>query len=165
MAVGGAYTEDFGFVEDAFSQMQRVVSNLVKVAGIVVSFLIDKNGCLIVASGDVDNLDTTNLAALTPEALDQLLGSERCAQVRLSDERRCVRVHLVGDRALLVSIFDAERVGVAALRMRQAVRDLERMLGEFFPGGRDGGDGGASGAPALLSLGRITPDDLKNLLG
>ena len=51
--------------EEEFNQIQTVVDRLVKDANSKVVFIVDKNGQLIAASGDVDNLDTTSLASLT----------------------------------------------------------------------------------------------------
>ena len=51
--------------EEEFNQIQTVVDRLVKDANAKVVFIVDKNGQLIAASGDVDNLDTTSLASLT----------------------------------------------------------------------------------------------------
>jgi hypothetical protein len=49
--------------EEEFNQIQNVVDRLVKDANAKVVFIVDKNGQLIAASGDVDNLDTTSLAS------------------------------------------------------------------------------------------------------
>ena len=51
--------------EEEFNQIQTVVDRLVRDANAKVVFIVDKNGQLIAASGDVDNLDTTSLASLT----------------------------------------------------------------------------------------------------
>ena len=49
--------------EEEFNQIQSVVDRLVKDANAKVVFIVDKNGQLISASGDVENLDTTSLAS------------------------------------------------------------------------------------------------------
>jgi hypothetical protein len=51
--------------EEEFNQIQTVVDRLVREANAKVVFIVDKNGQLISASGDVDNIDTTSLASLT----------------------------------------------------------------------------------------------------
>ena len=51
--------------EEEFNQIQAVVDRLVKEANAKVVFIVDKNGQLIAASGEVDNIDTTSLASLT----------------------------------------------------------------------------------------------------
>ena len=51
--------------EEEFNQIQAVVDRLVREANAKVVFIVDKNGQLIAASGEVDNIDTTSLASLT----------------------------------------------------------------------------------------------------
>ena len=51
--------------EEEFNQIQAVVDRLVREANAKVVFIVDKNGQLIAASGDIDNVDTTSLASLT----------------------------------------------------------------------------------------------------
>src|SRR5678809_1803505 len=51
--------------EEEFNQIQNVVDRLVKDANAKVVFIVDKNGQLIAAAGDIDNVDTTSLASLT----------------------------------------------------------------------------------------------------
>ena len=51
--------------EDEYNLIQTAVSQLVKAANAKVVFVIDKNGQLIAASGEIDDLDTTSLASLT----------------------------------------------------------------------------------------------------
>ena len=51
--------------EEEYNQIQESVSGLVKAANARVVFVVDKNGQLIAASGEVDDLDTTSLASLT----------------------------------------------------------------------------------------------------
>ena len=52
--------------EEEFNQIQAVVDRLVKDANAKVVFIVDKNGQLIAASGDIDNVDTT-----TPRLADR----------------------------------------------------------------------------------------------
>ena len=51
--------------EEEFNQIQTVVDRLVQDANAKVVFIVDKNGQLIAAAGDIDNIDTTSLASLT----------------------------------------------------------------------------------------------------
>jgi hypothetical protein len=54
--------------EEEFNQIQTVVDRLVRDANAKVVFIVDKNGQLIAAAGDIDNVDTTSLASLTGKA-------------------------------------------------------------------------------------------------
>ena len=52
--------------EEEFTQIQSVVDRLVREANAKVVFIVDKNGQLIAASGEVEEIDTTSLASLGP---------------------------------------------------------------------------------------------------
>ena len=71
--------------EEEFNQIQVVVDRLVKEANARVVFIVDKNGQLIAASGEVDNIDTTSLASLTAGNI-AVTGSGR-----LDDRERALR--------------------------------------------------------------------------
>ena len=51
--------------EEEFTLIQEVVDRLVRDANAKVVFIVDKNGQLIAASGEVAEIDTTSLASLT----------------------------------------------------------------------------------------------------
>ena len=51
--------------EEEFNQIQAIVDRVVRQANARVVFIIDKNGQLISASGETEQLDTTSLASLT----------------------------------------------------------------------------------------------------
>ena len=51
--------------EEEFKQISGVCDRLARDANAKVVFLVDKNGQLIAAAGDIENLDTTSLASLT----------------------------------------------------------------------------------------------------
>ena len=51
--------------EEEFKQIHVVVDRLVREANAKVVFIVDKNGQLIAAAGEVRGIDTTSLASLT----------------------------------------------------------------------------------------------------
>ena len=51
--------------EEEYNQIQAVVDRLAKEANAKGVCIVDKNGQLIAAAGDMENLDTTSLASLT----------------------------------------------------------------------------------------------------
>ena len=51
--------------DEEYNRINAVCDRLTKDANAKVVFIVDKNGQLIAASGDLDNLDTTSLASLT----------------------------------------------------------------------------------------------------
>ena len=72
--------------EEEFNQIQAVVDRLVREANAKVVFIVDKNGQLIAASGEVENIDTTSLASLTAGNI----AATRCSFGTCS-ERRAIR--------------------------------------------------------------------------
>src|SRR4051812_50194964 len=86
--------------EEEFNQIQTVVDRLVREANAKVVFIVDKNGQLIAASGEVDNIDTTSLASLTagknaaPGGGAQLFcGKEFATQVHQSEKKKNTNPH------------------------------------------------------------------------
>src|SRR5678816_2499889 len=96
--------------EEEFNQIQAVVDRLVKEANAKVVFIVDKNGQLIAASGDTDNLDTTSLASLTAGniaatgGMAKLLKENEFATQFHEGEKANIHIQLVGNRVILVVI-------------------------------------------------------------
>src|ERR1700752_509904 len=98
--------------EEEFNQIQVVVDRLVKDANAKVVFIVDKNGQLIAAAGDIDNVDTTSLASLTAGkiaatgGMAKLLKEQEFAPQFHDGEKRTSPIQLGGNHLLLVVIFD-----------------------------------------------------------
>ena len=77
-------------------------------------FVVDKNGQLIAAAGDIDNLDTTSLASLTAGniaatgGMAKLLRENEFATQFHEGEKANIHIQLVGNRVILVVIFDSK---------------------------------------------------------
>lgn len=116
--------------EGHFDTLEAVVSDLVKNARARTVFLIDKNGQLIAAAGELDEVDATSLASLTAGYIAAAAGiakaleeSEFAAQCH-EGESANVHIQLVGNRrGILVVVFDgATSLGLVRLRV-QRTRD------------------------------------------
>ena len=98
--------------EEEYNQIQESVSGLVKAANARVVFVVDKNGQLIAASGEVDDLDTTSLASLTAGniaatgGMAKLLRENEFATQFHEGKDAHIHIQLVGNRVILVVIFD-----------------------------------------------------------
>jgi predicted regulator of Ras-like GTPase activity (Roadblock/LC7/MglB family) len=121
--------------EEEFNQIQNVVDRLVKDANSRVVFIVDKKGQIIAASGDVDNLDTTSLASLTAGSIAATGGMAKLLKenefaAQLNDgENANVHIQLVGNRVILVVIFDAKSsLGLVRLRVRRASEELNQIF-------------------------------------
>ena len=98
-------------------------------------FLVDKNGQLLANSGETGDLDTTSLASLTAGniaatgGLAQLLGEKEFAIQFHEGEKDNIHISLVGQRVILVIIFDERSsLGLVRLRVRKANGELARIF-------------------------------------
>src|SRR5690606_8797097 len=148
--------------EEEFNQIQGVVDRLVREANAKVVFIVDKNGQLIAASGDVENIDTTSLASLTAGniaatgGIAKLLRENEFATQFHEGENQNIHIQLVGNRVILVVIFDSKSsLGLVRLRVRKATQLLNWILDALLSKVVDpGGDS---------PFAEITGDDIDNL--
>lgn len=148
--------------EEEFNQIQTVVDRLVKEANARVVFIVDKNGQLIAASGDTDNLDTTSLASLTAGniaatgGMAKLLRENEFATQYHEGEKANIHIQLVGNRVILVVIFDSRSsLGLVRLRVRKASDELNGIFEALLSK--------VSGPGAETPFAEITDDDIDNL--
>ncbi len=148
--------------EEEFHQIQGVVDRLVREANAKVVFIIDKNGQLIAASGEVEEIDTTSLASLTAGniaatgGIAKLLRENEFATQFHEGENQNIHIQLVGNRVILVVIFDAKSsLGLVRLRVRKATDELikifEALLNKVVAPGGDS------------PFAEITDDDIDSL--
>jgi len=121
--------------EEEFHQIQAVVDRLVKEANAKVVFIVDRNGQLIAAAGDTENLDTTSLASLTAGGIAatggmaKLLRENEFAVQYHEGEKANIHIQLVGNRVILVVIFDSRSsLGLVRLRVRRASDELNGIF-------------------------------------
>jgi predicted regulator of Ras-like GTPase activity (Roadblock/LC7/MglB family) len=148
--------------EEEFTQIQAVVDRLVRDANAKVVFIVDKNGQLISASGDVDNIDTTSLASLTAGniaatgGMAKLLKENEFVSQSHEGENSKIHIELVGNRVILVVIYDARSSqGLVRLRVKKATGELngifEALLKKVAEPGAD------------TPFAEITDEDIDNL--
>src|SRR6187551_3950077 len=124
--------------EEEFHQIQTVVDRLVREANAKVVFIVDKNGQLIAASGDVEEIDTTSLASLTAGniaatgGIAKLLRENEFATQFHEGENQNIHIQLVGNRVILVVIFDKKTsLGLVRLRVKKACEQLVSIFQEL----------------------------------
>jgi predicted regulator of Ras-like GTPase activity (Roadblock/LC7/MglB family) len=147
--------------EEEFNRIQEAVTSLVKSANARVVFVVDKNGQLIAASGEVDDLDTTSLASLTAGniaatgGMAKLLREHEFATQFHEGKNAHIHIQLVGNRVILVVIFDSKSsLGLVRLRVRKATEELN----EIFESLNRRPD-----AAANAPFAEITDEDIDNL--
>ena len=148
--------------EEEFNQIQTIVDRLVKDANAKVVFIIDKNGQLIAASGDTEQIDTTSLASLTAGniaatgGMAKLLKENEFATQFHEGEKANIHIQLVGNRVILVVIFDARSsLGLVRLRVRKASEDLNHVFESLLKK--------VEGPGADAPFAEITDEDIDNL--
>ena len=122
------------FDEEA-RRITTVCEKLCQDANSRVVFVIDKNGQLISAAGQTDNLDSTSLASLVAGeiaatgGLAQLMGEKEFSTLFHEGERDNLHISIVASRVILVVIFDnRSSLGLVRLRVRKCTEELTRIL-------------------------------------
>jgi predicted regulator of Ras-like GTPase activity (Roadblock/LC7/MglB family) len=121
--------------EEEFTQINAVCDRLTKDANAKVVFLVDKNGQLISAAGQTQNIDTTSLASLTAGnvaamgGLAKLIGENEFPNQFHEGQRDSLYMTIVGQRVVLVVIFDNRTsLGLVRLRIKKAQDELTRIF-------------------------------------
>jgi predicted regulator of Ras-like GTPase activity (Roadblock/LC7/MglB family) len=148
--------------EEEFNQIQAIVDNLVQAANSKVVFIIDKNGQLIAAAGETENIDTTSLASLTAGniaatgGIAKLLRENEFATQFHEGEKANIHIQLVGNRVILVVIFDNKTsLGLVRLRVKKACESLNSIFEALLKKVEEPGH--------KTPFAEITDDDIDNL--
>ncbi len=163
---------DLILYEEEFQQIVAEVERLCRDANAKVVFLVDKNGQLIASSGNAAGMDTTSLASLTAGniaatgGLAKLLGEKEFSILFHEGEKDNMHISLVGDRVILVVIFDSRTsLGLVRLRVKRTSESLTRIFEAIVQKSeREKAGVGVAGAEAAPSpFAEITEDDIDNL--
>nr|WP_329611136.1 roadblock/LC7 domain-containing protein [Sandaracinus amylolyticus] len=148
--------------EEEFNQIQAIVTRLVKEANARVVFIIDKNGQLIAAAGETEQLDTTSLASLTAGniaatgGMAKLLRENEFTTQFHEGEKQNIHIQLVGNRVILVVIFDNKTsLGLVRLRVKKASEELNGIFEALLRKVQD--------PSRETPFAEITDDDIDNL--
>src|SRR5574342_890585 len=126
---------DLVMYEEEFKQIDAELQRLLAQANAKVVFLVDKNGQLIAATGETENLDTTSLASLTAGniaatgGMAKLLGEKEFSILFHEGERDNIHISVSGQRVILVVIFDQRSsLGLVRLRVKKATEALTKIF-------------------------------------
>lgn len=129
---------DLVLYEEEFQRINEELQKLHKQANATVVFLVDKNGQLIAATGDTQNVDTTSLASLTAGniaatgGIAKLLGEKEFTILFHEGEKDNIHISLIGHRVILVVIFDRRSsIGLVRLRVRKSTEALVRIFDDI----------------------------------
>ncbi len=153
----------FVIFEEEFREITRVIDRLLKESNAKCVYLVDKDGQLIAASGETEDIDATSLASLTAGniaatgGLAKLIGEKEFSILFHEGERDNLHISIVARRVILVVIFDRRSsLGLVRLRVRKATGELKNIIERLIKKSQD-----ASRKAELLS--EITDEDIENL--
>ena len=122
------------FDEEA-RRITAVCEKLCRDANARVVFVIDKNGQLIAAAGETENLDSTSLASLVAGeiaatgGLAKLMGEKEFSTLFHEGVRDNLHISIVASRVILVVIFDSRSsLGLVRLRVKKCSEELAKIL-------------------------------------
>ena len=149
--------------DEEYQQIVQICDALHRDASAKAVFLVDKNGQLLGNSGETAELDTTSLASLTAGniaatgGLAQLLGEKEFGIQFHEGERDNVHISLVGQKVILVIIFDERSsLGLVRLRVRKTTKELDKVLDTINAKAQEQGSS---------VFNELTDDDIDNLFG
>jgi len=154
-------------LDEDYQKIVAVIGRLVRDANAKGIFVVDKSGQLVAEAGEMQGIDTTSLASLTAgciaatSGLAKIVGEEEFPIHFHQGQRDNLHVTLVGDRMILVVIFDERRsLGLVRLRVKKAGTELAKIFEEIKKKSElSVAAGGAS------PFAEITDDDIDNLFG
>src|SRR3989304_7343750 len=121
--------------EDESKELCEIIGKLLKEANAKSIYLVDKDGQLIAASGETQNIDATSLASLTAGniaatgGLAQLTGGKEFSILFHQGEKDNLHISIVAQRVILVVIFDSRSsLGLVRLRVKKASDELNAIL-------------------------------------
>ena len=116
-------------------RITSVCEKLCRDANARVVFVIDKNGQLIAAAGETENLDSTSLASLVAGeiaatgGLAKLMGEKEFSTLFHEGVRDNLHISIVASRVILVVIFDSRSsLGLVRLRVKKCSEELANIL-------------------------------------
>ncbi|MEK6679249.1 MAG: roadblock/LC7 domain-containing protein [Nitrospirota bacterium] len=130
---------DLVMYEEEFKQIDEELSKLHEQANAKLTFVVDKNGQLITAVGETENLDTTSLASLTAGniaatgGMAKLIGEKEFSILFHEGERDNIHISIISQRVILVVIFDQRSsLGLVRLRVKKSAEALSNIFNRIL---------------------------------
>ena len=146
--------------EAEFNQIQAIVDRLMLDANAKIVAIVDKNGQEISKAGD-EQVDITSLASLTAGnvaatgGIAKLLKENEFATQFHEGEKQNIHIQLVGNRAILIVIFDSRSsLGLVRLRVKKATEELTLIFEALVKKVKE---------PGATPFSEITDEDIDNL--
>ena len=152
--------------DEEYQRILTLLEKLLRESNSKVIFLVDKNGQLIAATGETENLDTTSLASLTAGniaatgGLAKLIGEKEFSILFHEGEKDNIHISIIGGRVILVVIFgQRSSLGLVRLRVKKASNDLAVVFEDLV--NKTEQEANSSSTPSPFA--EITDDDIDNL--
>lgn len=121
--------------EEEINEIDTLISKMLKGAEAKCALLVDKDGHLVTRQGFTHSLDTTALAALlagsfaSTREIARLVGETEFSVLFHQGKRDHIHMSLVGDRSILVVIFDDRTtIGMVRLYAKETALELSKIF-------------------------------------
>ena len=121
--------------EEEITQIEALISKMLKGAEAKCALLVDKDGHLITRLGFTHSLDTTALAALlagsfaSTKEIARLVGEPEFSVLFHQGKKDHIHMTLVGERSILVVIFDDRTtIGMVRLYAKETATELTKIF-------------------------------------
>lgn len=121
--------------EDQIKQIDKALVRIIKESEAKCALLVDKDGHLITRQGFTHTLDTTALAALlagsfaSTKEIARLVGEPEFSVLFHQGKRDHIHISLIGERTILVVIFDDRTtIGMIRLYAKEVGETLRSIL-------------------------------------
>ena len=155
-------TSQMVMYDEEFRRISAVCHGLCRAANARVVYVVDKNGQLMASSGEVDQVDSTSVAALVAGeiaatgGLAKLMGEKEFRTLFHEGVRDSIHISIIGERLILVVIFDSRSSpGLVRLRVRKSAEELNSILDALLERTKNSGE--------QTPFAEITDDDIDNL--
>lgn len=151
--------------EEETKQIETLLSKMLKGAEAKCALLVDKDGHLITRQGFTQSLDTTALAALlagsfaSTKEIARLVGESEFSVLFHQGKKDHIHMSLIGDRSILVVIFDDRTtIGMVRLYAKEVAVELRKVFETIVENSRNKPNSGISDEFADLTQDRL--DDI-----
>ena len=121
--------------EEQIEKINQLLTKLIKGAEAKCALLVDKDGHLITRQGFTHSLDTTALAALlagsfaSTKEIARLVGEPEFSVLFHQGKRDHIHINLVGERSILVIIFDDRTtIGMVRLYAKEVGSEMQAIF-------------------------------------
>jgi len=153
----------FVMYDEEYQEITTVIEKLLRESNSKCVYLVDKDGQLISATGETKDIDATSLASLTAGniaatgGLAKIIGEKEFSILFHEGERDNLHISVVGQRVILVVIFDKRSsLGLVRLRVKKASDELGLSIQKLM-------NRMTAGAQEENVLKEITDDDIERL--